>query len=177
MRNFCQTKNSPQNQHHLHPSLGTFLIKFMFSSFSICWNHFTSLAYEIFYARKVDLFDKIKEVNFFQLFPCVWRWLTKGHGSQFPDRTIETHTPTELCSKVTDGQTDGWHNEFSRAHFLKMCTQLGNLSIKTKSKTQNFQNSSFYFRIQEKTSKKFGWVMRKRFEFLNMARCFGPCAT
>jgi hypothetical protein len=75
MRNFCQTKNSPQNQHHLHPSLGTFLIKFMFSSFSICWNHFTSLAYEIFYARKVDLFDKIKEVVFSevfsQLFPCV----------------------------------------------------------------------------------------------------------
>jgi hypothetical protein len=35
------------------------------------FNHFTSLAYEIFYARKVDLFDKIKEVVFSQLFPCV----------------------------------------------------------------------------------------------------------
>jgi hypothetical protein len=43
----------------------------MFISFSICCNHFTSLAYEIFYARKVDLFDKIKEVVFSQLFPCV----------------------------------------------------------------------------------------------------------
>jgi hypothetical protein len=32
---------------------------------------FTSLAYEIFYARKVDLFEKIKEVVFSQLFPCV----------------------------------------------------------------------------------------------------------
>jgi hypothetical protein len=32
---------------------------------------FTSLADEIFYARKVDLFDKIKEVVFSQLFPCV----------------------------------------------------------------------------------------------------------
>jgi hypothetical protein len=45
----------------------------MFISFSICCNHFTSLAYEIFYAIKVelDLFDKIKEVVFSQLFPCV----------------------------------------------------------------------------------------------------------
>jgi hypothetical protein len=43
----------------------------MFCSFSICCNHFTYLAYEIFYARKVDLFDKIKEVVFSQLFPCV----------------------------------------------------------------------------------------------------------
>jgi hypothetical protein len=43
----------------------------MFISFSLCCNHFASLAYEIFYARKVDLFDKIKEVVFSQLFPCV----------------------------------------------------------------------------------------------------------
>jgi hypothetical protein len=43
----------------------------MVSSFSICCNHFTSLAYEIFYARKVDLFDKIKEVVFSQHFLCV----------------------------------------------------------------------------------------------------------
>jgi hypothetical protein len=40
----------------------------MFISFSICSNNFTSLAYEIFYARKVDLFDKIKEVVFFPSF-------------------------------------------------------------------------------------------------------------
>jgi hypothetical protein len=36
----------------------------------ICCNHFTSLAYEIFYARKVYLFDKIKEdvfPNFFHV--------------------------------------------------------------------------------------------------------------
>jgi hypothetical protein len=46
---------------HLHLSFGTFHIKFLF-------NHFTSLAYEIFYARKVELFDKIKEVVFSQLF-------------------------------------------------------------------------------------------------------------
>jgi hypothetical protein len=43
----------------------------MFSSYFICCNHFTSLANEIFYARKVDFFDKIKEVVFSQLFPCV----------------------------------------------------------------------------------------------------------
>jgi hypothetical protein len=43
----------------------------MFISFSLCCNNFTSLAYEIFYAKKVDLFDKIKEVVFSQLFPCV----------------------------------------------------------------------------------------------------------
>jgi hypothetical protein len=30
------------------------------------------MAYEIFYARKVDLFDKIKEVDFSQIFPCVF---------------------------------------------------------------------------------------------------------
>jgi hypothetical protein len=43
-----------------------------FISFSLCCNHFTSLAYEIFYARKVDLFDKIKEVVFFPTFSvCV----------------------------------------------------------------------------------------------------------
>jgi hypothetical protein len=56
---------------HLHLSFGTFYIKLMFSSFFICCNHFTSLAYEIFYARRVNLFDKIKEVVFSQLFPCV----------------------------------------------------------------------------------------------------------
>jgi hypothetical protein len=47
---------------------------------------------------------------------------TPGHGSKFPDRTIETHTPTDLCSKfqlsmcytgrkiayrLIDGLTDG----------------------------------------------------------------------
>jgi hypothetical protein len=41
--------------------LELFHIKFMFISFSLCCNHFKSLAYEIFYARKVDLFDKIKK--------------------------------------------------------------------------------------------------------------------
>jgi hypothetical protein len=59
LRNFCQTKKLSTKPAHLHLSFGTFYIKFMFSSFSTCCNHFTSLAYEIFYARKVDLFDKI----------------------------------------------------------------------------------------------------------------------
>jgi hypothetical protein len=48
--------------------LELFHIKFMFFSFSFHFNHFTLLACEIFYARKVDLFDKIKEVVFSQLF-------------------------------------------------------------------------------------------------------------
>jgi hypothetical protein len=51
--------------------LELFHIKLIFISFSLSCNHFTSLAYEIFYAREVDLFDKIKEVVFSQLFPCV----------------------------------------------------------------------------------------------------------
>jgi hypothetical protein len=71
MRNFYQTKSSPQNQRTFSSALELFHIKFVFISFSICCNHFTSLAKEIFYARKVDLFDKIKEVVFFKLFPCV----------------------------------------------------------------------------------------------------------
>jgi hypothetical protein len=44
---------------------------------------FTSLAYEIFYARKVDLFDKIKEVVFSQHFPCVDELEKKPMASQF----------------------------------------------------------------------------------------------
>jgi hypothetical protein len=69
---FCQTKNSPQNQRKYSSVLELFHIKVMFISFSLCCNHFTSLAYEIFYARKVDLFDKIKEVVFFPTFSvCV----------------------------------------------------------------------------------------------------------
>jgi hypothetical protein len=55
---------------HLHLSFRTFLIKFIFISFLLFCN-FTSLAYDIFYTRKVNLFDKIKEVVFSQLFPCV----------------------------------------------------------------------------------------------------------
>jgi hypothetical protein len=31
---------------------------------------FTSMAYEILYARQVDIWDKIEEVEFSQLFPC-----------------------------------------------------------------------------------------------------------
>jgi hypothetical protein len=57
-----------------------------------------------------------------------------GYGSKIPDRTIETHTPTDLCSKFqlsrcftgqeighrrTDGQTDRRHNDFSKAHFFQ----------------------------------------------------------
>jgi hypothetical protein len=71
--NFCQTKNSSQNQCSYISVLELFHIKFMFISFSQYCNHFTSLAYEILiYARKVDLLDKIKEVVFSQLFPCVY---------------------------------------------------------------------------------------------------------
>jgi hypothetical protein len=68
---FCQTKSFPQNQRTYISVLELFHIKFMFISFSLCCNHFTSLAYEIFYARKVELFYKLKEVVFSQLFPCV----------------------------------------------------------------------------------------------------------
>jgi uncharacterized protein YcgL (UPF0745 family) len=68
----CQTKNSPQNQGTYISVFELFHIKFKFISFSLCCNHFTSLAYEILYmyVRKVDLFDKIKEVvfpNFFHV--------------------------------------------------------------------------------------------------------------
>jgi hypothetical protein len=38
------------------------------------------MAYEILYARKVDLWDKLKEVKKFQLFPCVHD-LGKIYGS------------------------------------------------------------------------------------------------
>jgi hypothetical protein len=58
----------------LHESSATYIsvlelvhIKIIFVSFSLCCKHFTSLAYEILYARKVDLLDKLKEVNFSQL--------------------------------------------------------------------------------------------------------------
>jgi hypothetical protein len=34
-------------------------------------NNFTSMAYKILFARKIDFWDKIKEVKFSQLFPCV----------------------------------------------------------------------------------------------------------
>jgi hypothetical protein len=72
LRNFCQTKSSQQNQRTYISDFELFHIKFMFISLSICCNHFTSLADEIFYARKVDLFGKIKEIVFSQLFPCVY---------------------------------------------------------------------------------------------------------
>ena len=68
-----------------------------------------------------------------------------GHGSEIPDRTIELHTKSDLYWKFqlarcyngweighrrtdrrTDGQTDGRHNDFSRAHFLKMCSNKKN---------------------------------------------------
>jgi hypothetical protein len=81
--NFRHTKSSPQNQRTYISVLELFNIKLMFISFSLCCNHFTSLAYEIFYARKVDLFDKIKEVVFPNLFRgCVrfdlwWNFLNK----------------------------------------------------------------------------------------------------
>jgi hypothetical protein len=79
----------------------------MFISFSICCNHFTSLAYGIFYARKVDLFDKIKEVAllahqiFFSLFDC-----------SFPTFKLNlyfSHDPPQHCSqdqKVVPGLID-----------------------------------------------------------------------
>jgi hypothetical protein len=51
---------------------GTFISNLCSVHFPFVAIIFTSLAYEIFYARKVDLFDKIKEVIFSQLFPCVW---------------------------------------------------------------------------------------------------------
>jgi hypothetical protein len=56
---------------HLHLSFGTFISNLCSVHFPFVAISFTSLAYEIFYARKVDLFDKIKEVVFSQLFPCV----------------------------------------------------------------------------------------------------------
>jgi hypothetical protein len=62
---------------HLHLSFGTFsyqiYVHFIFhllQSFYIS----ESPAYEIFYARKVDLFDKMKEVVFPQLCPCVFHY-------------------------------------------------------------------------------------------------------
>jgi hypothetical protein len=61
----------------------------MFISLSIYCNHSTSLAFEIFYARKVDLFDNIKEVVFSQLFPClrsmplISPWDTRCVGTLF----------------------------------------------------------------------------------------------
>jgi hypothetical protein len=50
--------------------LELFHIKFMFISFSLCFNQLTSRVYEIFFARKLDSFDKINEVvfpNFFRV--------------------------------------------------------------------------------------------------------------
>jgi hypothetical protein len=71
---FCQPKNSPQNQRTYISVFELFHIKFMFFSFSLCCNHFTSLAYEIFYARTVDLFDKYKRSFYFPtFFVCEWR--------------------------------------------------------------------------------------------------------
>jgi hypothetical protein len=64
----------------LHKSSATYIavlelfhIKIICVSFSHCCKHFTSLAYEILYARKVALLDKLKEVDFSQFFPCVQR--------------------------------------------------------------------------------------------------------
>jgi hypothetical protein len=57
LSNFCHTKNSPQNQCTYISVLEIFHIKFMFISFSLCCNHFSSLAYEIFYARKVNFLN------------------------------------------------------------------------------------------------------------------------
>jgi hypothetical protein len=57
-----------------------FHIKIIFVSFSLCCKHFTSLAYEILYARKVDLLDKLKEVDFSQLFPWCETFIVFSHG-------------------------------------------------------------------------------------------------
>jgi hypothetical protein len=71
-------------------------------------------------------------------------WLRPESGTprpriQIPDLTIETQAPTDLCSKFqlyrcytgreighrrTDGQTDGRHNDFSGAHFLKCALKM-----------------------------------------------------
>jgi hypothetical protein len=110
--NFCQTKNSPQNQLTYISVLELFHIKFMFISFSLCCNHFTSLTYEILYARKVDLFDKLKEVDYSQLFTCVQALHStcegsfKGsqHGKCFELKAICTCGPLSNPAKVPNFQ-------------------------------------------------------------------------
>jgi hypothetical protein len=88
--NFCQTKNSPQNQGTYISVLELFHIKFMFISFSLCCNHFTSMAYEILYAIICAIyhlfylsFDKIKEVVLptFSVYVEAWKSTSLSHAS------------------------------------------------------------------------------------------------
>jgi hypothetical protein len=69
----CEISIKPKAPHKISATsisvLELFHIKFLFISFSLCCNHFKSLAYEILFVRKVNLFDKIKEVVFSQLLP------------------------------------------------------------------------------------------------------------
>jgi hypothetical protein len=89
----------------------------MFISFSICCNHFTSLAYDIFYARKVDLFDKIKEVVVSQLFPCV-----QGHGSQISNCTVVYYIATSngLTFKISTLKEQKWRKSWWITNFLRI---------------------------------------------------------
>jgi hypothetical protein len=63
----CEISVKPKTLYKISSTYTTVLelfhIKYKFISFSLCCNHFTSLADEILYARKVDLFDKIKEIE------------------------------------------------------------------------------------------------------------------
>jgi hypothetical protein len=52
------------------------------------------MAYEILYARIVDLWDKLKEVKFSQLFPCVrhiWAILRRNTETVHP--LVKVGTP------------------------------------------------------------------------------------
>jgi hypothetical protein len=72
MRNFLSNQKLSTKPAHLHLSFGTSISNLCSVHFPFVAIIFTSLAYEIFYARKVDLFDKIREVIFSQLFPRVF---------------------------------------------------------------------------------------------------------
>jgi hypothetical protein len=80
----------------------------MFISFSICCHHFTSLAYEIFYARKVDLFDKIKEAVFPNFFRVCQDFLTTDfHSSKSCFFLVSNHPGLIHCKKSTIQQFPG----------------------------------------------------------------------
>jgi hypothetical protein len=67
----------------------------------------------------------------------IGEWATGADDHGFNTKNIpgaETHTPTNFGSKfqlsrcytgreIGHRQTDGRHNDFSRAHFLKMCSK------------------------------------------------------
>jgi hypothetical protein len=58
------------------------------------------MAYEILYARKVDLWDKLKEVKFSQLFPYVSGWLV-GNSSLENSSPKKSSPVNTVCGDIS----------------------------------------------------------------------------